>query len=141
MNPMTGQIVLLVTTESRTRPPSTTGIAKKMSVIRDISESQPPPKYPASPPRTEPSSATSGTAGSIGRRMPVEETAPSDSYCSGIADPRVEYGVQEVDQQVGHQEHEDEYGHEADDGLGVLAQDALVELVADAVDVEDPLGD
>ncbi len=34
MNPMTGQMVLLVTTERRTRPPSTTGIAKKMSVIR-----------------------------------------------------------------------------------------------------------
>ena len=59
------------------------------------------------------------------------------SVGSGIADPRVEYGVQEVDEQVGEQEDEDEDGHEADDGLGVLAQDALVELVADAVDVED----
>ncbi|GAA3296938.1 hypothetical protein GCM10020295_28110 [Streptomyces cinereospinus] len=62
MNPATGQTVLLVTTDSRTRPPRTTGIAKKTSVSRESTESQTPPKYPASPPRTLPRSATPSVA-------------------------------------------------------------------------------
>lgn len=58
MNPMTGQTVELVTTESRTRPPSTTGMPKKMSVTRERIASQKPPKKPASPPSAVPTSAT-----------------------------------------------------------------------------------
>src|SRR5690242_15933955 len=81
------------------------------------------------------------TARSIAPPIPVPAIAPSGCWGSGIADPGVEDGVQQVDEQVGHQEHQDEDGHEADHGLGVLAQDALVELVADAMDVEDALGD
>ncbi|CAM5685608.1 hypothetical protein SAURM35S_00769 [Streptomyces aurantiogriseus] len=59
---MTGQTVVLVTTERRTRPPRTTGIAKKMSVTRDRTASPVPPKKPASPPRTEPRIATPSVA-------------------------------------------------------------------------------
>lgn len=62
MKPMTGQTVLLVTTESRTRPPSTTGMAKKMSVTRERMASQAPPKKPASPPSSPPSRATPSVA-------------------------------------------------------------------------------
>lgn len=58
MNPMTGQTVELVTTDRSTRPPSTTGMAKKTSVTRDRIASHAPPKNPASPPRTLPSRAT-----------------------------------------------------------------------------------
>src|SRR5262249_26330647 len=49
--------------------------------------------------------------------------------------------VEQVDEQVGQQEDDHQDGHEADHRGRVLAQDALVELVSDALDVEDPLGD
>ena len=58
MKPTTGQTVVLVTTDRKTRPPRTTGMPKKMSVIRERSASHQPPKKPASPPSTLPSSAT-----------------------------------------------------------------------------------
>lgn len=58
MKPITGQTVLLVTTDSSTRPPSTTGIPKKMSVIRERTASPAPPKKPARPPRMLPMMAT-----------------------------------------------------------------------------------
>ncbi len=58
MKPITGQMVVEVTTESRTSPPRTTGMAKNMSVTRERIASQTPPKNPASPPRTLPRTAT-----------------------------------------------------------------------------------
>lgn len=58
MKPITGQMVELVTTERKTSPPSTTGMPKKTSVTRDSTASHLPPKNPARPPRTPPSSET-----------------------------------------------------------------------------------
>src|SRR5690348_1675373 len=60
---------------------------------------------------------------------------------SGIPNPRVQDRVEQVDEQVRDQEDQHQDGDEADDRRRVVAQDALVEVVADAVDVEDPLGD
>lgn len=43
MKPITGQTVELVTTERKTRPPRTTGMPKKTSVMRERTASPLPP--------------------------------------------------------------------------------------------------
>ena len=60
---------------------------------------------------------------------------------SVMADPRVEHAVQQVDEQVDEQVHDDQDGHGADDGHAVAGADARVDVAADALDVEDALGD
>src|SRR5690242_21422922 len=83
---------------------------------------------PSGPPGVFSRLSPSASARSVGPPAPAAEIA-SSGVCSGIADPRVEYGVEEVDDQVGRQEDQHQDGDEADHGLRVLAQDALVELV------------
>src|SRR3954453_23985312 len=49
----------------------------------------------------------------------------SDCCCSVITDPRVEDGVEHVDDQVEEDEEEHEEGHDADDDGALLASDRL----------------
>src|SRR5690349_9488012 len=60
---------------------------------------------------------------------------------SVMADPRVEHAVEQVHDEVGKQEHEHQDGHRADDDDAVTVVDAGEEVAADALDVEDALGD
>src|SRR5215217_2780132 len=54
-----------------------------------------------------------------------------------IADPRVKPGIQEINKQVGHHEHQHQHADDGNDGGSFAAEDCLVELVADARNVED----
>src|SRR5258705_4773394 len=63
-------------------------------------------------------------------------SAVSTASISLIADPRVEYGIEDVDGQVGDQVDDDEDAHDRDDRWAVLDQDALPQLVTAARDVE-----
>src|SRR5690348_8437397 len=96
-----------MTTRKRITSPEMmkTGLRRRSRQASDHRErGLPAGPVPSGPPGVRSSVSASVTARSIAPPMPAEEMAPSDSYCSGIADPRVEYGVQEVDEQVGHQE-------------------------------------
>src|SRR5215218_2592146 len=57
-----------------------------------------------------------------------------------IADPRVENGVEQVDQDVDDQVEQHHHGDEGDDRGPLAADDGVEEGVADAGDVEDALG-
>src|ERR1044072_9723121 len=69
---------------------------------------------------------------------PRPEAAAAGSL---IADPRVEHGVQQVDDEVDEQEHQNQDGHHARGRRALLAVDGLEDQASDAVDVEDALGD
>src|SRR5699024_10637124 len=68
-------------------------------------------------------------------------TPPEAGRVSVMADPRVEYAVQHVDDQVGEQRHQHQAHDGADDRGAVLGVDAAEQEAADAVDVEDAFGD
>src|SRR6478735_5103522 len=142
-----GQIEMITRNRMTSEEMMKTGLRRRSRQASDQRlRGLPAGPVPSGPPGVFSSVVPSSIARSMPPPAPAPEIAPlpvvsSHGFCSGIADPRVEYGVQEVDDQVRRQEDEDQDGDEPDDGLGVLAEDPLVELVADSVDVEDALGD
>src|SRR4051812_36801338 len=66
---------------------------------------------------------------------------PPTRFGSVIADPRVENGVQQVDDETHQQVHQYQQDDHADDGRALPVLDAAEDEPAQAVDVEHALGD
>ena len=71
----------------------------------------------------------------------TEAVSRPESVVSVMGDPRIQEAVEDVDNQVDQQVDEHQAKDGADHRRAVLLVDAAVEEVANAVDVEDPLGD
>src|SRR5688500_2600848 len=71
----------------------------------------------------------------------ISDPAPLGATASGIPDPRIEDGVQDVHHQVGNDEDQHQGGDEPDHRRVVLRLHGAEDGLADTGQVEDPLGD
>src|SRR3954469_3435038 len=85
--------------------------------------------------------STDGLASPVAPPACTSSWRRSSCCCSVIADPRVEDGVEHVDDQVEEDEEEHHQGDDPDDDRALLTADRVEDLAPDAGQVEHRLGD
>src|SRR4051794_3618662 len=93
------------------------------------------------PPGAADSSTESVAAMGVSSRSLTKWTCSACSVLSDIADPRVQNGVEQVDEQARDDVDDHQHGDDRDDRRALASDDRLVQGTTDAGHVEDALGD